>query len=334
MKNPKHPLVSVLLPLYNEPESIARLAVDSIINQTYRNLEIILLLDNPNNEVLINMMKQYKGMDQRITIHINDINKGLPDTLNIGIGIAKGDYIARMDGDDISALNRIEKQIQFLQEHHEIALIGTNAYIINEKGDIIGEYHKVSTDFSQKIMLKYLVINLIHPTWLGKAEIFRKCKYRNFMYCEDYDFMIRAYALGYNFYNMQEKLLYYRIQQTDLRSLSRKYAYEQYINTLRIKTQFKEFRKKRLNEYPNLPNLNYDMHDKEKFQSTVLLINQLREAFFQKKIIRFIVIFIKISRKDFRPLAFKIKAFFLSRFLFMLEKVGITFFLCKIIKMN
>lgn len=75
--------------------------------------------------------------------------------------------------------------------------------------------------------------------------------------------MIRAYALGYHFYNLKEKLFYVRIQQTSLRSVSRKYAYEQYINTLRVKKQFKEFRQKHLKAYPNLPELIYDLNDKK-----------------------------------------------------------------------
>ena len=181
------------------------------------------------------------------------------------------------------------------------------------------------------MMLRYITINLIHPTWFGKCELFKKCRYRNFTHCEDYDFMIRAYALGYHFHNLKEKLFYVRIQQTSLRSVSRKYAYEQYINTLRVKKQFKEFRQKHLKVYPNLPELIYDLNDKKKYQSTISLLNDLRESFFQKRIKNFISIFIKIARKDFRPLEFRLKVFILSKLLTIAEKIKIANLLSKYI---
>ena len=203
MKN--EDFISVLLPLYNEPENLARKAIDSIIEQTYDRLEIILLLDNPTNEILKNLLTEYSQKDKRIISVINEQNKGLPDTLNRGIDIATGSFIARMDGDDISAHDRLEKQLNYLHLHPEIDLLGTDAFVINEEGELIGEYHKLSTDFSQKMMLRYITINLIHPTWFGKSELFKKCRYRNFTHCEDYDFMIRAYASGYHFHNLKEK---------------------------------------------------------------------------------------------------------------------------------
>lgn len=321
------PLISVILPLYNEPENLAKQAIDSIITQTYSKLEIILLLDNPNNDILKNLLSEYTQKDKRVIAVVNEQNRGLPDTLNRGIDIATGDFIARMDGDDISTANRLEKQLAYMQAHSKTDLLGSDAFAINEEGKLIGEYHKLSTDFSQKMMLRHISINLIHPTWFGKSKLFKQCRYRNFTHCEDYDFMIRAYALGYHFHNLKEKLFFVRIQQTSLRSVSRKYAYEQYINTLRVKKQFKEFRKKHLNSYPNLPELSYDFNDREKYQSTISLLNELRESFFQKQIKNFIITFIKIARKDFRPLAFRLKVFTLSKVLAFAEKIKLAEFL-------
>ena len=270
------PLLSVLLPLYNEPVALAQQAVDSILNQSYQNLEIILLLDNPQNDDLIGLLNSYLKQDPRIKIHVNEKNLGLPDTLNKGINLSSGDYIARMDGDDMSLPTRLEKQLKFLLAHPEIDLVASDAYVINEEGKTIGEYHKLLTDFSQKIMLRYANINMIHPTWFGKSELFRKCRYRNFMHCEDYDFMARAYAIGANFYNLDEKLLYYRVQQTSCSSISRKFAYEQYQNTLKVRKQLNDFLSKKVTSYPDLPTLTYDLADKQKYQSTIFLFNQLR----------------------------------------------------------
>ncbi len=327
MKN--NALISVILPLYNEPESLAKQAIDSILTQTYSKLEIILLLDNPDNDILKNILSEYGKKDKRIIVAINEKNKGLPETLNKGIDMATGDFIARMDGDDISTADRLEKQLAYMQTHPQTDLLGSDAFAINEEGKLIGEYHKLATDYSQKMMLRHISINLIHPTWFGKSKLFKQCKYRNFTHCEDYDFMIRAYALGYHFHNLKEKLFYVRIQQTSLRSVSRKYAYEQYINTLRVKSQFKEFRKKHMKNYPELPELTYDLNDKERYQSTISLLNELREAFFQKQFVKFINLFIKIARKDFRPLAFRIKVFTLSKVLVLAEKIKLAELLSK-----
>ena len=218
-------LVSVLLPLYNEPVAFAKEAIDSIIKQTYQNLEIILLLDNPHNEELKKLITDYKRQDERVRIHINEENRGLPATLNIGINLATGDYIARMDGE------------------------------------------------------------------FGKSSLFKQCKYRNFMHCEDYDFMARAYAMRSNFYNLKENLLYVRIQQKSCRSVSRKHAYEQYINTLEVRKQLNDFLNKKVQIYPVVPHIVYDARDKERYQSTIPLLNQLRESFLQKK-------FWKSGRRD------------------------------------
>lgn len=323
------PLISVILPLYNEPENLARQAIESILTQTYNKLEIILLLDNPDNDTLKGLLAEYAQKDKRVVTAINEQNKGLPDTLNRGIDLATGDFIARMDGDDISTPDRLEKQLAYMQTHPITDLLGSDAFAINEEGECIGEYHKLATDFSQKKMLRHITINLIHPTWFGRSELFKRCRYRNFAHCEDYDFMIRSYALGYHFYNLKEKLLYYRIQQTSLQSISRKYAYEQYINTLRVKSQFKEFKKKHMKNYPELPELTYDLNDKERYQSTISLLNELREAFFQKQFVKFINLFIKIARKDFRPLAFRIKVFTLSKVLALAEKIKLAELLSK-----
>lgn len=315
------PLISVLLPLYNEPVAFAQQAIDSILNQTYQRLEIILLLDNPQNDDLRRLLNNYLKQDSRIKIHVNERNLGLPDTLNKGIDLSSGDYIARMDGDDISLPIRMESQLNFLLAHPEIDLVASNSYVINEEGKVIGEYHKLLTDFSQKLMLRYANINMIHPTWFGKSELFRKCHYRNFMHCEDYDFMARAYAMGANFCNMDEKLFYCRVQQISCRSISRKYAYEQYMNTLKVRKQLNDFLSKKVTSYPDLPTLVYDLADKQKYQSTISLLNQLREAFFKNKLWSCLKLGIKIMQIDSRPLTSRFRVLILSRMLFAFEKL-------------
>jgi len=107
-------LVSVLMSTYNESELELRLAIESILNQTYRNIEFIIVSDNPQNTMLQNIINEYQKKDRRIKVILNNENLGLPRSLNKGIEQARGKYIARMDADDISLPNRIEEEMDFM----------------------------------------------------------------------------------------------------------------------------------------------------------------------------------------------------------------------------
>ena len=147
--------------------------------------------------ILKNLLTEYSQKDKRIISVINEQNKGLPDTLNRGIDIATGSFIARMDGDDISAHDRLEKQLNYLYLHPEIDLLGTDAFVINEEGELIGEYHKLSTDFLKNdVALYHNQFN--SSTWFGKCELFKKCRYRN-LPLRGLRFHDKSYALGYHF---------------------------------------------------------------------------------------------------------------------------------------
>jgi glycosyltransferase involved in cell wall biosynthesis len=297
------PLVSILLPLYNEPIEMAEESINSILSQTYNNLEIILLLDNPLNSELCCYLKKVAKDDNRVKCQFNHENIGLPSTLNTGIDLSTGQYIARMDADDIAFPERIEKQLKILQKNPDIHLIGSDTTVIDDNGNTIGYYSRLKSDRSQKTILENYSIELIHPTWMGHASLFKICRYRNFRYCEYYDFMLRAYAMGYNFFNIQEPLLKYRIQN----SISRKYAYEQYINMKIAHSLFVKYCKNNKSRYPEIPNIEYDVKDKEKYLATIPLLNELRKAFFKKNIIKSIVLIGKIVIKDKRPILYRIK---------------------------
>lgn len=312
------PLVSVLLPLYNEPIDFAIKAIDSIINQSYRNLEIILLLDNPENLELRSLITDYTHKDNRVVVHINTKNLGLPETLNTGIDLARGEYIARMDGDDISDLYRFEIQIDFLLNHHDVDLLGSNAHIIDEKENIIGEYTNLSSDTCQKIMLRYSSINLIHPTWIGKASLFRSVKYRNIKCIEDYDFMLRAYFCNAKFANLPNPLLRYRIAQNIPLSISRKNAYIQYANTIEARRQYNIARKTGV--YPDFPTIEYTTDDIKKFQEVNYLVNNLRTYVSTKQYFKSIKNIFSIWKIDRRPVISRLKNNILKILLHLVDK--------------
>ena len=118
------PRISVIMPVYNS-EKYVSFAIKSILNQTYRNFEFIIVNDGStdNSEKIILLYK-----DQRI-IYRKKEHTGISDTLNFGLKIARGEWIARMDSDDISLSDRLEKQMKYIQNNREISVIST-AYAI------------------------------------------------------------------------------------------------------------------------------------------------------------------------------------------------------------
>mgnify|MGYP004543474541 FL=1 len=219
-------LVSVVMSTYNEKEEWLRLAIESILNQTYKNIEFIIIIDNPDNDNIIKIVNEYAEIDTRINIIINDVNIGLVNSLNKGIKHSKGDYIARMDADDISDLCRIEKQMNLMKKNENIQLVGGGIEYIDDSGSSIYRANIYGTTVKiAKKSLNYSNI-IAHPTWLFKKEIFESIDgYKNIKYAEDYDFLIRAIDNGFNVININEVLLKYRIRNN---SISRKNGYYQY----------------------------------------------------------------------------------------------------------
>ena len=126
--------VSVLMCTYQEPLSYVSEAINSILSQTYTDLEYVMVLDDPDNIELLSLLKKYEEKDPRVHIYVNEINVGLTKSLNIGLKCCSGKYIVRIDADDISMLDRIEKQVAFMDANPNIVASGTSAITINAEG--------------------------------------------------------------------------------------------------------------------------------------------------------------------------------------------------------
>ncbi|MEY8675651.1 glycosyltransferase [Thomasclavelia cocleata] len=230
-------LVSVIMSTYKEEEIFLRQAIESILDQTYKDFEYIIILDNPDNDLHIKIIEEYTNIDKRIKFYINKKNIGLTASLNKGLELAKGIYICRMDADDISISNRIENQKKYLEEN-KYDLIGGISQMIDENGESIYSIKKVPTDINKiKKALRYNQI-ISHPTWFGKKEVFDKLNgYRNMPLCEDYDFTLRAVLNGYKISNINETILKYRMTSS---SISRSNLYEQYLFARFITKKYSE----------------------------------------------------------------------------------------------
>lgn len=181
------PLISVIMPVYNGSRYL-RLAIDSLINQTFKNWEFI-IIDDASTDETPGILASYT--DPRIRVITNNVNLGIAGSLNKGIEFAKAEIIARMDCDDISLPRRLETQFDFLQSHKEIGLLGTWARIINANGKGIA----VRKPPSSLKGLKWTMMfgnAMIHTSTMFRTEIVRELKgYNESEPCEDYELWSR-----------------------------------------------------------------------------------------------------------------------------------------------
>lgn len=203
--------VSVLMSVYNESEEEISLSIESILNQTLKDIELIIVNDNPINNELNYILDYYRKLDNRIVLIKNEVNLGLALSLNKASNIAKAPFLARMDADDISNLTRLSKQYEIMKTE-DYDLTCTNYSFIDEKSNYIER--KVENYSSEQINNLLPLDNVIHhPTVMMKKIIFKELKgYRNFLSAQDYDLWLRFHFKGCKFYMINEKLLKYRIR--------------------------------------------------------------------------------------------------------------------------
>src|SRR3989344_7971206 len=159
--NKKLPLVSIVMPVYNAGDFLVE-AVKSILNQTYKNFEFI-IVDDASTDSSYSILKQYARKDKRIKLFNNTKNKGISISVKLAISKAKGEFIARMDADDISFPQRLEKQVEYLQKHLQTVAIGTQCLLIDKNGEIIGE-KKFPQEFKDIYKYIYQFVPVQQPT--------------------------------------------------------------------------------------------------------------------------------------------------------------------------
>lgn len=248
-------MISVIMGVYREKTEYIKLAIDSILQQTYKDFEFIIVLDDPNNQEALAVLKEYEKSDKRVIVLVNRQNIGLAMSLNRAMEIAKGKYLARMDADDISLLFRFERQLDFMEKHEDISVLGTNKIIINETGEIISKGgHLPTTSKGTEKMFKYDNI-IVHPSvMMRKEDILEIGGYRDFPSTQDFDLWLRVIASGLKMCNLDEYLINYRINSQGI-SMSKAYRQriiDNYIRRLereRIKTGKDSFSKENLASY-------------------------------------------------------------------------------------
>lgn len=218
------PKISVIMSAYNESFDELSRSIDSIINQTYQNIEFIIISDNPENQDIKTAVCE--ANDQRIKFIENKENIGLVRSLNRAISKATGNFIARMDADDISRKTRLKDELQYMQQNN-LDIVGSFIEIIDESGVVQKSAMRFPVTASQvKVFMRWGSC-LAHPTWLVKSNVYQDLNgYRNVPRCEDYDFILRAIAHGYKAGNIPKVELSYRIRQS---GVSKSHETEQFL---------------------------------------------------------------------------------------------------------
>lgn len=209
------PTISILFPVFNAAKFLS-FSIESILNQTFQDFELIIINDGSIDESE-NIIRSYK--DHRIIYVKNDINKGLVYSLNKGIELAKGKYIARMDADDIALPMRFEIQNEFLDSQSQIGVVASTINFINEKNEIIGFWRlDQKTLTPEKIRKKMLKESCIaHPSIMGRSEIFKTYMYKDYQKnIEDYDLWLRLLNDKIIIAKINNPLLLYRIHNASI----------------------------------------------------------------------------------------------------------------------
>jgi glycosyltransferase involved in cell wall biosynthesis len=200
-----HSCVSIGMPVRN-CERTLEMAIRSIVRQTYHNWEL-LIMDDGSTDKTVAIARRFG--DTRIKVASDGVHRGLPTRLNEAISLSTGKYFARMDGDDVSYPERFARQIQYLEEHSEIDLLGAGILVFKGDGCVRGT-RTIWQTHEEICGRPWAGFYLPHPTWMGKTNWFRKhCYQPEAVRMEDQELMLRTYRTS-RFASLEEILVGYR----------------------------------------------------------------------------------------------------------------------------
>ena len=229
------PLVSIVFPCYNASAFI-RHSLESLLNQSYQNLEIICINDGSVDDTL-DVLTEYQQKDKRIVIVNNDTNMGLIKTLNKGLLYVNGFYFARMDADDYSPPERIAQQVDFLSKHEGLDMVTTGSTYFTTEGRAIQYLPPVASSHKAIQFLSLFVNPVVHASLLGKTNLIRSGKYTYdaaYPHAEDFELFGRLAWSGSQIGSIDQPLYWIRINPS---SVSFKYA------DIQVKTNVKTIKR-------------------------------------------------------------------------------------------
>jgi len=229
------PKVTVLLPVWNAEKYIKQ-AIESVLNQTFKDFEL-LVIDDASTDKSAEIILSFQ--DARIIYVKNNSNLQLIRTLNKGIRLARGRYLARMDADDICFSERLEKQVEFLEKNKGIAVVGTDIEFISSKGRYIGK-GIVHPNGPKHIKWGLQRRNCVyHPTVMVNMDLLGEDFFydTNYVHAEDYELWLRL-AKSYEIYNLSDILLKYRIHSASITNIHNQSAINSTLKALKTHSLF------------------------------------------------------------------------------------------------
>lgn len=205
--------ISILMSVYCPNWNYIDKTLSSIKNQTYRNFELVIVNDGCDNKKLINLLNNY---NLKYKLVENIVNIGLARSLNVGLKVCSGEYIARIDADDYMAINRLEEQIKSFRKMNNIAAVFSRYYNIDCNNYTIGE-SKIINDKNVIKFLKYKGNCLCHSTMMIKKKVLLELNGydEKMLYSQDYDLYLRIIK-KYDILVLNLPLVYFRINSNGL----------------------------------------------------------------------------------------------------------------------
>ncbi|MBX3721877.1 MAG: glycosyltransferase [Turneriella sp.] len=205
------PLVSVMMAAYNA-EDFIKAAIESIFSQTYKNWELVILNDGSTDrtkEVI------HSFQDLRLKYFENQSNMGLVYTRNRIISLCKGEYLAVLDSDDVAYPDRLEKEVQFLEQHSAFGLVGSSIEMIDAEGALTGGVWDLPAKDDEIATILFFHNNFAHSTVMYRKSLLPTPAYREgFAPAEDYDLWVRL-CQSCSAHNFQKPLVAYRVHGTN-----------------------------------------------------------------------------------------------------------------------
>ena len=205
MSDAASPKVSIALSMHNAQHTIAA-ALRSLIAQTMRDWELI-LIDDGSSDASVEVARSFD--DSRIRIYADGKQRGLAQRLNEAIDLARADYLARMDADDVAYPERLARQVAYLDAHPQVDLIGASMLVFQGEGDPVGLF-PTRPEHEQICARPFAGFYLAHPTWAGRLTWFKRWRYDPaWRKAQDQDLLLRAWSSS-RFAALTEPLVGYR----------------------------------------------------------------------------------------------------------------------------
>lgn len=215
------PIISIVMPVLNGNPDHLKLAIDSMLQQSMSNFEFIIVDDGSDSDTK-QLLKSYQNQDDRVRVITNERNIGIAKSLNYGISLAKGEFIARHDADDIAEMTRLELQLDMLKEDSVIVGCFTAVKHIDMQGNIISEFPVSEKSDTLEAEL-FLNSRLCHPTmFMYKSVIDSVGGYPLTKYAQDYALYTELIRKGYEFGGINKPLVRYRITEGGVTQSKRK----------------------------------------------------------------------------------------------------------------